>query len=365
MPRIYVEFSGLDRIGSRCKSVGSKVDGIQSDLQRTIRQLDWDVRYASNINSTAGQIAHKLEQYSGAVKAYQQFIEDARREYVKLDEYQKLTLTASPLPDANHIAEPGRKFEYDWKDIVKSFGSAGSVFGIACGFLGAKSWIDWGNVGVDVTKTISSIAKDYNRYNKIGRAIGTTNANHYFWRNFFGLNKVGHASVASTVSARFYNNLFKKTSPYKLSDVFDSFTGKNGAVSAVASWAGVALSGITNAFRNIEEQKQSNGTMSTERVIAETVSETVIDTAISAVGYAVVGAAITAITGSVAAPVVVAVATGAALAGINTGVEALTGKSTTEWLSDTVLDTASAIGRAVVDVKKAAANRYQYLYGGL
>lgn len=55
MPRIYVEFSGLDRIGSQCKSAASKVDRIQSDFQHTIRHLDWDVRFASNINSTATQ----------------------------------------------------------------------------------------------------------------------------------------------------------------------------------------------------------------------------------------------------------------------------------------------------------------------
>lgn len=30
MPRIYVEFSGLDQIGSRCKTVASRVDTIQA-----------------------------------------------------------------------------------------------------------------------------------------------------------------------------------------------------------------------------------------------------------------------------------------------------------------------------------------------
>ena len=56
MPRIYVEFSGLDQIGSRCKTVASRVDTIQSNFQRTVRQLDWDIRFESNINSTATQI---------------------------------------------------------------------------------------------------------------------------------------------------------------------------------------------------------------------------------------------------------------------------------------------------------------------
>lgn len=366
MPRIYVEFLGLDRIGSRCKSVASKVDGIQSDLQRTIHHLDWDVRYASNINSTANKIARKLEQYSSALEAYQRFIEDVRSEYVKLDEYKKLDLADSlkPIslaPNRFVILGPGGQLDFDWKDVIKSFGSAGSVFGIVNSIFGAKNWVDWGNIGIDITKTISSIAKDYNSYNKIGRAIGTTNSNGYFWRNFFGFNKVGYASTASSASARFYNNLHNTTSPYKLSSIFDSFTGKKGVVSSVASWAGLALSGIANTFSNIEEQKESNGTMSTGRVIAETVSETVIDTAIAAAGSAVVGAAIATITGAVAAPVVVAATTGFAVAGINAGVEALTGKSATEWVSDAVLDTASTVGSAVSDGAKAVANWFSKL----
>lgn len=360
MPRIYVEFAGLDRIGTQCKSVSSKVDSVQSDLQKTIRQLDWDVRYESNIDKTASQIAQKLEQYSTALKAYQKFIEDARSNYVKLDEYKKMSLTSNSL---NGTATDQNKFDFNfgWKDILKAFGSAGSVFGIVNGVFNANSWVDWGKVGVSATKTIASIAKSYNKYNKIGRAIGTTNSSGYFWRNFFGLNKVGTASKASSASARFYNNLHNTTSPYKLSGIFDAFTGKKGAVSAVASWAGVALSGVVSFFDNKEEQANSNGTMSTGRVIAETVSETVIDTVVATAGSAVVGAAIATVTGAVAAPAVVAIATGVALAGINAGVEALTGKSATEWVSDAVLDTACAVGSAVKDGAKAVAKWFQKL----
>lgn len=361
MPRIYVNFSGLDHIGSRCKSVASKVDGIQSDLQRTIRQLDWDVRYESNISSTANQIARKLEQYSNALEAYQRFIEDARAEYVKLDEYKKSEVFISAKPIDFHILGPGGQFNFHLKDLITSdlitsFGEAGSIFGIVNSVFTAATWTDWARTGLSVTKTINTIAKDYNKYNKIGRAIGTANSDAYFWRNFFGFNKVGRASTASSASARFYNNLHNTTSPYKLSSAFDSFAGKNGVVSSVAAWAGVALSGITNAFSNIEEQKESNGTMSTGRVVAETVTETAIDTVVAYAGSAVVGAAITAVTGAVAAPVVVAAATGAALWGINAGCKAVFGKSATEAISDLALDTASAVGNAVSDGVDAVAN---------
>ena len=356
MPRIYVEFSGLDQIGSCCKTVASRVDTIQSNFQRTVRQLDWDIRFESNINSTATQLSRKLEQYSRALETYQRFIEDTKSEYFKLDEYKQLTLTASPVQGIDHIWGPNGQLDFDWKDIIKSFGSAGSVFGIVNSIFGAKNWVDWGNVGVDITKIISSIAKDYNNYNKIGRAIGTTNSDGYFWRNFFGFNKVGRASTASSASARFYNNLHNTTSPYKLSGIFDSFIGKKGVVSSVASWASLALSGITNAFSNIEEQKESNGTMSTGRVVAETISETVIDTTIAAASSAVVGAAIATVTGAVAAPAVVAVAAGIALWGINTGCEAVFGVSATEAISDFALDTVSAVGNAVADGAKSVAN---------
>ncbi len=361
MPRIYVEFAGLDKISSQCKSVSAKVNSVQSELLRTVRQLDWDVRYESDINNNSNQIARKLKQYSKALESYQRFIEDAKSEYVKLDEYEKLTLTSHSGKGINQTIEQGSKLDFDWKDIVRSFGNAGSVFGIVNSAFEAKNWVDWGKVGVSTTKTIASIAKDFNNYNKIGRAIGTTNSTGYFWRNFFGLNKVGYASTASSASARFYNNLHNTTSPYKLSGIFDSFTGKKGVVSSVASWAGVALSGIANTFSNIEEQKESNGTMSTGRVVAETISETVIDTALSTVGSAFVGAAIATVTGAVAAPVVVAAATGLAMAGINAGVKDLTGKSATEWVSDKILDTASAVGGAAVNGAKAVANWFRKL----
>ena len=156
MPRIYVNFSGLDHIGSRCKSVASKVDGIQSDLQRTIRQLDWDVRYESNISSTANQIARKLEQYSNALEAYQRFIEDARAEYVKLDEYKKSEVFISAKPIDFHILGPGGQFNFHLKDLITSdlitsFGEAGSIFGIVNSVFTAATWTDWARTGLSVT----------------------------------------------------------------------------------------------------------------------------------------------------------------------------------------------------------------------
>ena len=161
--------------------------------------------------------------------------------------------------------------------------------------------------------------------------------------------------------SRFYNNLHNTTSSFNLKDAFAPLTGAKGVKTTVAAWAGVALTGVTNAFGNIQEQKASNGTMSTGRVVAETISETALDTVITYGGSAVVGAAITAATGVVAAPVVVAVATGAGLAAINAGVEAWTGKSATEWASDFVIDTAVNVGKGISNGAKAVGNWFNNL----
>ena len=123
MPRIYVEFSGLDQIGSRCKTVASKVDSIQSNFQRTVRQLDWDIRFESNINSTATQIAKTLEQYSRTLETYQRFIEDTHNEYVKLDEYKKTNLidyisSIRVDPNVAVILRPGGNPFANWKDRI-------------------------------------------------------------------------------------------------------------------------------------------------------------------------------------------------------------------------------------------------------
>ena len=123
MPRIYVEFSGLDQIGSRCKTVASRVDTIQSNFQRTVRQLDWDIRFESNINSTATQIAKTLEQYSRTLETYQRFIEDTHNEYVKLDEYKKTNLidyisSIRVDPNVAVILGPEDNPFANWKDRI-------------------------------------------------------------------------------------------------------------------------------------------------------------------------------------------------------------------------------------------------------
>ena len=371
MARVYAQFAGLDQIGTQCASVASGIHSVRADLKQTIKALDWDVRYESNINDTANKICQKLDDYEEILKEYKRFIDDVRREYVELDEYKQLTLTVTPSQGSGSGAalgvgvasatvtasgsESGLEFDYDWTDILKGAGSGGKLFGSVIDLFQAETWLDVGKAAVSATDSISKIVRSYNNYSKIGRAIGTKNATAYFLNDILGFKISGYNSKAKSVTARFSGNLTNKTSANQITKAFDDFVGKNGTVSTVAAWAGVALSGITNAFSNIEEQKASEGTMSTERVVAETVVETAIDTLAATASTAVVGAALAA-AGIAAAPVAVAAVAGLAVVGINAGVEALTGKSATEWVSDAVVDVGSAVCGAVSDGAKAVAD---------
>lgn len=128
MPRIYVQFSGLNQIGIGCKNVASRVDSIESDFQSTIRALDWDVRYEEDINNTAKQISRKLEQQVKALKSYQRFILEAYDAYVKLDEYKDIDFADFTSPAGmTHldpkwpfiIVGPGGQLEIDWSSFFK------------------------------------------------------------------------------------------------------------------------------------------------------------------------------------------------------------------------------------------------------
>lgn len=378
MPRIYVEFSGLNQIGSRCKSVASSVDSIQSDFQRTVRQLDWDIRFESNINSTATQLSRKLESYSRTLESYQRFIEDARGEYVKLNEYKKTTDYFEKIDVViPHLVGPGGQLKiftdeflsnYGWKEILSGAGYIGTIYNLINDIRDGKSWRDLAKTGVDTYRFLSGAAKTYNNYKKIGNTVGTKTAMAWWAKNITGLKPLGRASTAKNPFTRFANNLTNKTSPFnaQFKNIVNNFKGANGVGKAVASWGTVAVNGVLNWFSNKDEQANSNGTMSDGRVIAETITETVVDTALTYGTGIVVGAAVTAALGTVAAPgIVVVAASGAVVAGLNAGVKALTGKTTTEWISDTILDTGEAIGSAVSNAAKNVSESIGSWFGKL
>lgn len=125
MPRIYVEFARMKQVGSSCKSVSSNVDQIRSDFQRTIGQLDWDVKYQSDINSTATQLARKLEGYTQALKSYQSFIDNTYEQYAKLDA-EKFEVSLFEKSAWDKFVEEFSS-NYGWGDFLSGAGYIGTI----------------------------------------------------------------------------------------------------------------------------------------------------------------------------------------------------------------------------------------------
>lgn len=241
-------------------------------------------------------------------------------------------------------------------ELLAGSGYIGRIYDLVSDIKDADSWLETFESWKDVGDFISEASKTYSNYKKIGNAVGAGQAHAWWLRKVTGFKPLGRASTAKNPFLRFKNNLTNKTSPFnaEIKESIGNFTGKNGAGKALASWASVAVSGVVNWFGNKEEQAESGGKMSDERVVAETVVETAVDTAAAIGAKALVGAAVTTVLGTTAAPAIVVVAlTGAVLAGINAGAKALTGESATELLSDFILDTGEKIGKAVGDAAKS------------
>lgn len=126
---------------------------------------------------------------------------------------------------------------------------------------------------------------------------------------------------------------------------------------------------MLNYKSNREEQAASNGTMSDGRVWAETITETIVDTTISYGAGIVVGAAVTTLSTVTLPGVAVVAAGGLIMAAANAGVKALTNKSTTEWVSDTILDAGTkiseGIGKGVKGIVKNVNNSVGGWFGKL
>ena len=125
----------------------------------------------------------------------------------------------------------------------------------------------------------------------------------------------------------------------------------HGSKSGIAAkWIGVGLSGVINGFENYEEHGGF-----TARAVAETVSETAIDVGKGILTTTVVAAGIGAAFGAAPAVAVAAVSVGVTWAADKI-CEKVTGKDLTEFISDTVLDKAEAVGKGVVDAGRNLVN---------
>lgn len=339
----------LDGLARNLSSIQGRVDSVRNSLA-------FQIASSNSIRFRLRNVSNDIQCERQGMKNMSGGLEQVRLKYGNTE---------------NHIcgqAQAQAKWEtfieefqgnYGWKEILSGTGYIGTIYGLINGVKDADSLKEYIKAGRNITEFIDEAADTYKRYKKIGNAVGGKTSMGWWFKKVTGLKKLGRASTAKNPVTRFWNNLTNKTSPFReqFTDIIDGFKGKKGVGKAVASWGTVLVDGVLNWFDNKEEQANSNGVMSDGRVVAETISETVIDTALTYGTSIVVGTAVTTVLGTVAAPGVAVVAiSGLIAAGVNAGVKALTGKTTTEWLSDTILDGAKGIGNAMSKATKKTKN---------
>lgn len=199
MPRIYVEFIQLNQLRNKCKSISKEISQISADFQGTIRKLDWDVRFQNNINNTANTLAKKMETEIDALRAYERFLKDAYKEYLKLDQ-EKVDLNLLNIDSIiSTEAAPSNESEKDkqflsiikstlkWADETDSDPNPGIIndglsyiesllqffTGDKTGLTGAKDWFDLGDNSISLWAEFYDYLKDF--YNGAGNTFSLSN----------------------------------------------------------------------------------------------------------------------------------------------------------------------------------------------
>ncbi len=391
MGRTLINVGAVIDATRQINSAKSSVSSVKSSFTQTKNSVDGKIRNRSNIGKRLTTVQNQLSNIDSQIGKIRTMVESGANLYRTTDDRveswrddiknnvgahaagQMTGNWASYFISSNGTGDVQNKYtvtkakrmqtfkeefkaKYGWEDVLSGAGYVGTVYDLISDIKEGKTWRDFAEAGVETYRFLSDAAKTFCKYKKIGNAVGTKTAMTWWVKNITGVKSLGRASAAKNPFARFANNLTNKTSPFnaQFKNIIANFKGANGVGKAVASWGAVAVNGVLNWFGNKEEQAASNGTMSTGRVIAETVTETVVDTALTYGAGIVVGAAVTAALGTVAAPgVLVVAASGAIVAGINAGVKALTEKTTTEWVSDAILDAGEAIGNAASNAAKS------------
>lgn len=377
---IKVDTACMSAQAQKMQDIANQLNDISGRVASANRTLRWNTSIDTKIRASLNSSSNTITGLDGKASRLSTTLYTAVSKYESAEEKAKsggnakditevgthASMSATSVKNAWDVFVSEFKENFGWGEILSGAGYIGTIYGFIQDIKNFTTWTDVAKYGVKAYNFAKSVVKTYGNYAKIGRAVGTKQAAAWWFKNAVGLKKVGRTSTAKGVFTRFKNNLKNKTSPHnfkaQFKDYIDDFTFKKGVGKAVSAWGQVAVTGVLNWFGNKEEQAQSGGTMSDGRVVAETVMETAIDTVVTHAAGIVVGAAVAAVAGPVAVPGVVIAAGSALVVGAaNAGVKALTGKTATEWVSDVVLDGATAMGKAVTSKVKAVGKWFSKL----
>ncbi len=360
MPTIKVDTSLLGDYELDLQGILGRVDSIVEQFDSVSRNLDWDIKAESGIDSILLGISRELSDYSRGLDEMKKYLGNARRQYDSVEN------TNSEKELKNEVSG----YKINWmKGLFQVVGKIGNVGSIV------KSIYTLGNAisnkeKATVCKSIINVSKDcVTRFGTLAENAYKDNSNvretlFGDWTKGGAVTKLFTTAEEATTATRgtiFKAALLKEIDNYgfKTAPTTSTIRTVGSKIKVGTKWSWAGLSAVTNFVSNKEEQNK-NPEMSNARVVSETVVETAIDIGVGALATA--GA--TALIGASAPAVAVgAVAVGAVWA-VNTGVEAVTAhlwgednkKNLTELASDAIIDSAIYIGNKAGSTTKSSIN---------
>ncbi|MCJ0538607.1 hypothetical protein [Enterococcus cecorum] len=419
MPTIKVNTSRLSGYESDMQNILSRVNSIMGQFDSVSRNLDWDIRAESNINSRLSGISRELSAEARGISGMKNYLGNAVRQYNTVENTNKKNKLKDEVSGHNsgtHIKNNNSKTNKTGGTSTQFGGSAPWIIGKEGKPIKNTGYLDYNGfylgpvisaggtntASTNSTSTKSGYKPDWAKglFKVVGEVgnVGSIASSIYTLGSAIASGKDSKVSKAiisvskdcisrfgtlaenaysgTSVKKTLFGNWTKRSDVTSFREYFKKYSFKNATnvgskIKVATKWAGTALSAVTNFISNKEEQKKNPG-MSNARVVSETVVETAIDVGIGA--FATVGAT-ELIGAAVPAVAVGAVAVGAVWA-VNTGVEAITAhfwgeenkKNLTELASDAIIDGATYVGKKVGSAVKSGFNAVtkwgKSLFGG-
>ncbi len=357
MAQIKINVDSVRVYSNSFSAIAHEMDSLIVAMTSIRNNLDMKISSSDNINAKISDIESRLKKQSEYARRYANFLLKVSNDFSSTD--RNISDQANEI---NYLAE---SILANAAEAIASMGAA--MFASMTQILAIEtqkrtdSFFDGGIIRDGITElgflgSLIGVFLDLDsatRSDHVGEIIayGGKAALSFFKSlsdissEALRLGKVNQILTEESLKALWQQELLDVKAP----SVGD-FIGKNGAVSAVTSWAGVAIDGVLNYFDN-QKEIVTDG-ISEGRAIAETITETAVNFGKSAI---VIGGA-KAVVAALAIP-----GPGWAVAatiGIGMGVEvvgqAIFGESVTEVVSDAILDTGEKIIEVGGDVIDAA-----------
>lgn len=361
---LKVDTARMEAKITQLNEIAKQLDGIASRVSSVNRKLRWNTSISATTHTTLALTSGGISTLNRKVSGLAFALNSAVSQYIQAEKSAKSIAAGkdSLLDPYGSIVDT---INFGEKAIL--VGPGGQLKPVTGEF--KFDWTEWVKPGVNILQMLYKGGSTFDRYMKIGNAIGNDQALVKWFLNATDLKGIGKSwSTAKNPVTAFFNNFNNSSSPINkyFKETADDLIGKSGVGKAVASWAGIAADVFESGVNNWKEYKQSDGTMSELRMGAETVIEAGVDTimgyALGAVAASAVAAGATAVGATVAVPALAITAVGGLIwTGVNAGVTAWTGKSATEHVSDFVCDTADKIGDAAKEAASAVGNWFKKL----